>query len=84
MSPITVGFIGIVILLLLIFFRMPIGFAMALIGFGGFIYLGSLEGAFAIMGIEPFVTVSSYTLSVLPMFVLMGQFAFHSGISDRL
>ena len=84
MSPITVGFIGIGILLLLIFLRMPIGFAMAFIGFVGFIYLGSVQGALSIMGMEPFATVSSYTLSVLPMFVLMGQFAFHSGLSERL
>jgi C4-dicarboxylate transporter DctM subunit len=84
MSPITAGIVGIGVLLFLMAFRMPIGFAMALVGFGGVIYLTSLEGAFSVMGMEPFATTSSYTLSVLPLFMLMGQFAFHTGLSERL
>ena len=84
MNQITTGMIGIGVLFLLMFLRMPIGFAMALVGFAGFIYLGSLQGALYIMGTETFSNVSSYTLSVLPLFMLMGQFAFHSGISDKL
>lgn len=84
MSAITVGLIGVGILFLLIFLRMPIAFAMALVGFVGFIYLCSLEGALSIMARETFTSVSSYDFAVLPLFILMGEFAFHSGLSKKL
>lgn len=84
MSPITAGLIAVGILFLLIFLRMPIAFAMALVGFVGFFYLCSIEGALSIMARETFTTVSSYDFAVLPLFMLMGQFAFHSGLSKRL
>lgn len=84
MSPVIIGIIGIVVLLVLMLFRLPIGFAMALVGFVGFFYLGSLDGAFSVMGMEPFAAVSAYTFTVLPLFILMGQFAFHSGLSAKL
>ena len=84
MTPIVVGVIGIAILFLLMFFSMPIGFAMAFIGFAGVVYLGSIEAAFAVMGMEPFSQAASYIMSVLGMFILMGEFAFNSGLSERL
>ena len=84
MSQITIGLIGIGVLFLLMFLRMPIGFAMVLVGFIGFIYLGSVEGALYVMGTETFSNISNYNLSVLPLFMLMGQFAFYSGISEKL
>jgi C4-dicarboxylate transporter, DctM subunit len=84
MSPVTTGFASIIVLLVLVFLRMPIGFAMALVGFAGFVYLGSIEGALRVIGMEPFVTASNYTWGALALFILMGQFAFRSGIVERL
>ena len=84
MNPVMVGFVSIVVLLLLIFLRMPIGFAMALVGFAGFAVLGSLGGALRVLGMEPFATVSNYMWGALALFILMGQFAFRSGIVERL
>jgi len=84
MSPVTIGLIGIGVLLVLMLFRLPIGFAMALVGFAGIIYLGSLDAAFGVMGMEPFSSVSAYGFTVLPLFILMGQFAFASGLSAKL
>jgi tripartite ATP-independent transporter DctM subunit len=84
MSAITAGLIGVGILFLLIFMRMPIAFAMALVGFVGFFYLGSSQGALSIMARETFTTVSSYDFAVLPLFILMGQVAFQSGLSKKL
>jgi C4-dicarboxylate transporter DctM subunit len=83
-SPINIGLIGICIMLVLMLFRLPIGFAMALVGFVGFYYLSSLQGAFSVVGMEPFAAVSTYSFSVLPLFILMGQFAFASGLSAKL
>jgi C4-dicarboxylate transporter DctM subunit len=84
MSPVIIGVIGIFVLLFLMLFRLPIGFAMALVGFLGFFYLGSLDGALSVMGMEPFSAVSTYAFTVLPLFILMGQFAFSAGLSAKL
>jgi TRAP-type mannitol/chloroaromatic compound transport system permease large subunit len=78
MSPVTFGVIGIAAVLLLMALRMQIGFAMALIGFLGFAVLNSFPSAFSVLGHEPFKTAGSYGLSVIPLFMLMGQFAFLS------
>lgn len=84
MSPETVGVIGIALLLLLFLLRMPVAFTMAFVGFVGFAFLSGLESGFAILAQDIFETLSSYPLSVIPMFILMGSFAFASGISERL
>jgi C4-dicarboxylate transporter DctM subunit len=84
MSPVTIGLIGIGCMFLMMALRVPIAFSMASVGFVGFIYLSSMKSALSIMAIEPFSTSASYALSTLPMFVLMGQVAFHAGISERL
>ena len=78
MSPLSVGIIGIFFLFLLLALRMQIGFSMALVGFLGFAVLSSLGSSFAIMGMEPFKIGAAYSLTVIPLFILMGQFANHS------
>jgi C4-dicarboxylate transporter DctM subunit len=83
-SPVTVGLIGIGALLLLLFLRMPIGFVMALVGFAGFSYMSGLEAGLGILDVIPYRTAFSYTLCVLPLFVLMGQFAYYSQITGDL
>jgi C4-dicarboxylate transporter DctM subunit len=84
MSPETVGVAGIVLLLLLFLLRMPVAFAMAFSGLVGFAYLGGLDSALTLLAQDIFETLSSYPLSVIPLFILMGSFAFASGISKRL
>lgn len=84
MTPVTAGLIGVSILVILLFSRMPVGLAMALVGFVGFAYLTSLEGAFGVLRTAPYTTVASYDLSVLPMFLLMGSLAYYSGLSESL
>jgi len=84
MTPETAGIVGIVCLLILFLLRVPVAFAMALVGFAGFAYLGGTGSALALLAQDIFETLSSYPLSVIPMFILMGSFAFASGISRRL
>ncbi|MFC1867077.1 TRAP transporter large permease [Thermodesulfobacteriota bacterium] len=85
MSPIIVGVIGFVLLFILVFScRIPIGIAMALIGFLGFVHLVGIDAGLGILRTVPFRTAGSYTLSVVPLFVLMGDFAFRSGLSQEL
>ena len=84
MNPTTVGLIGIALLLVLFLLRMPVAFAMALVGFGGFALLTSPAAALHLLSRDVYDTFSSYPLSVIPLFILMGTFAFASGISQRL
>ena len=84
MNPVIVGFIGVGILLLLLFLRMPIAFSMAFVGFLGLAYLNSFRAAYYTLAVDIFEVFSSYPLSVVTMFVLMGAFAFASGMGTRL
>jgi len=84
MNPTTAGLIGIGLLVLLFLLRMPVAFSMALVGFVGFWYLTTPEAALGLLGRDIFDSFSSYPLSVIPMFILMGTFAYASGISKRL
>ena len=78
MSPVTVGILGVLLLFLLLAMRMQIGFSMALVGFLGFAVLNALKPSFVILGMEPFKIGAAYSLTVIPLFILMGQFANHS------
>lgn len=82
MSPIIIGLIGIGVLLLLLFFKVPVAISMAVAGFAGFAYLGGIGGALGVLGASPFANATSYSMSVIPLFVLMGLFAFRAGISQ--
>lgn len=84
MSSEMIGILGIMVLFLLLFFRVYIGIAMAVVGFIGFSNLSGLKTALSLFGMIPYGTAAFYTLSVIPLFVLMGQFAFHSGMSEDI
>jgi C4-dicarboxylate transporter DctM subunit len=83
-SPTAVGLIGIVALFLFIFSRMPVGYVMAIIGFLGFGCLVSFDASLNLIAKDIFSVFGSYNLTVIPLFVFMGQLAYHSGISTRL
>jgi tripartite ATP-independent transporter DctM subunit len=84
MSLTAIGIIGLVILVILLFSKMPVGFVMAFLGFLGFSYVVNLTAGLSLLARDVFETFSSYSLTVIPLFVFMGQLAFHSGISRRL
>ena len=85
MSLTLVGIIGIVILLAVLFFLgMPVGFAMGIVGFCGFWYVVSFKAALTMAGADVWATFSKYGLTVVPLFILMGYLAFNSGIAERL
>lgn len=84
MSPFTIGIIGIGVLLLVFAMGMPISFTMALIGMIGFCYLVSPAAGMSLLARDVFAQFASYPLTVIPMFVLMGSFAFASGIGRKL
>ena len=84
MTPLAVGLIGIGILFILLFSRMPIGFVMALVGFVGFAYLVGFEPALGLLRTVPYRTFADYGMSVIPLFILMGEFCFFAGLSKDL
>lgn len=84
MTSVTVGIIGIGILLLIFLLGMPVAFAMGFVGLVGFCYLVSLGAGLSILARDFFTQLSSYSLTVIPMFVFMGSIAFASGMSRRL
>jgi C4-dicarboxylate transporter DctM subunit len=85
MSDLAIGLWSFPTLLLLILLRVPIGLAMFLAGLGGlFLVGGGMDMALARMKSETFTTFSSYSLSIVPMFLLMGHFATLGGMSQAL
>ena len=85
MSLTLVGIAGIIILLLVLFFLgMPVGFAMGIIGFCGFCYVISVKAGLNMLGSVLWETFSKYGLTVIPLFIFMGQVAFYSGVNEKL
>ena len=84
MSPTTIGLVGLVILVIVLFSRMPVGFVMAIVGFAGFTYMVSMDSALRVLAKDFYAMFSSYNMTVVPLFILMGQITFHAGISRRL
>lgn len=84
MTPIQVGIIGCLALILFLAASMPVAFSMALVGAAGFAYLVNPTAALSMVTADLFETFSSYSLIVIPLFVFMGQICFHVGISRRL
>jgi len=84
MSITLIGILGIILLLILLFSNMPVGFVMGVVGFLGFVYIKGFGPGLSIMAKDVFEVFSSYGLTVVPLFVFMGQLSFYSGISRRL
>ena len=85
MSNLEIGLASFPALLILIFIRVPIGLAMFLVGLVGLYFTtGSFNLPLARLKSETFSTFSSYSLSIVPMFLLMGHFATLGGMSSAL
>ena len=85
MSGIAVGGIIFAVMLALMVVRVPIGIAMFMCGAGGYLYLtGSTAGLLNSLKNLAYARLSNYDLVVIPLFLLMGQFATHGGLSKAL
>jgi C4-dicarboxylate transporter DctM subunit len=84
MTPVAVGIIGIVFLVIILFSRFPVAFCMTIVGFLGFGYLVSPAAALNIIAKDFYSVFSSYNLTVVPLFVFMGQVLFYAGISRKI
>ena len=86
MTGIEAGFVIFGVMLTLMVVRVPIGIAMFVVGFGGYLYLtgGNLAALLNSLKNLAYARLSNYDLVVIPLFLLMGQFATHGGLSKAL
>jgi TRAP-type mannitol/chloroaromatic compound transport system permease large subunit len=78
MDPVLIGILGILVLILVLFLvGMPVGFAMAVVGFCGFSYVVSFQAAANMIATDIWSTFSGYGLTVIPLFIFMGYLAFN-------
>lgn len=84
MSPVTLALIGLAVLFLLMFLRMPISFSMLIVGFLGLLVVASPKAAFNVLTADLWNQFSSYTMSVIPLYILMGEIVFRTGVNESL
>ncbi len=84
MTEVSVGIVAILILLALFLTGIELAFCMTIVGFAGFAYLVSFSAACNLIVKDFFDTFTSYSYTVIPLFVLMGQIASNSNIAKRL
>jgi tripartite ATP-independent transporter DctM subunit len=83
-SPVVVGIIGIALVIVLIFTRMKVAYAMILVGFLGCLWLQGWDFTKNVMGLLPYSQTALYSMSPLPVFVLMGVILAVSGLGADL
>lgn len=84
MNALTIGIIGIIALIVLIFLGMNIGMALMTVGFFGYAAVVNFKGAFSLLCTVPASQASSYSMIVIPLFILMGNFAYRAKLSSGL
>jgi tripartite ATP-independent transporter DctM subunit len=83
-DPFTVGIIGVVLLVIFVFLGVRVVFAASIVGLLGLIEIIGWSAGAGIVGTVPHSKSVTYSLSVLPMFILIGFLAYHAGITQQL
>jgi len=84
MDSLTIGFMGVGLVLVLLAIRVPIAVSLATVSIGGIWILRGPNAALGTLGSLPFDFASNFTLSAVPMFLLMGAVAYHTGLTSSL
>ena len=84
MTVATIGMLGIVLLLVMIFLRVPIAIALATSGFVGYVAIDGWIPSLKMVGLVPYTLASAYSLSVIPLFILMGAVASRGNMAAEL
>jgi C4-dicarboxylate transporter DctM subunit len=84
MSPLFIGLLGVLALLVMVALRAPLGLGLIITGFAGLWSLHGLDSAIYVVSTAPVTALSSYTLSVLPLFILMGALSVRAGLAEAL
>jgi len=83
-SQITAGIIGLTFMIAILLSGVWVGVGMGLVAILGIAYIQGTGPALSFLGAKTFENMTSYALAVLPLFILMGEFAYHAGISEEL
>ena len=84
MNPTLIGILGILVMILVFLSRMPVAYVMTMIGYVGFSLMISGKGGLNLLSRNIYDVYASYGLTTIPLFILMGQLAFNSGISQTV
>ncbi len=84
MSPVTIALVGLGVLFLFMLLRMPISHSMFIVGFLGLLVVASPRAAFSVLTTDVWNQFSSYTMSVIPLYILMGEIIFRTGVTESL
>jgi tripartite ATP-independent transporter DctM subunit len=84
MDPLIMGLLGLAAIFVLILLGMRIAFATALVGFVGLWIMKNMVVAGKVVGFLPHGIVAHYSLSVIPLFIIMGYYAFYAGMTDDI
>lgn len=84
LDPHSIGIIGLVSLIVLMFSRVPVAYVMIFVGFVGFVFIRGMTPALDIMGSTFYEVLSNYNFAAIPMFILMGYLAYYSGIIPQV
>jgi C4-dicarboxylate transporter, DctM subunit len=83
MDPLIVGFAGVFVLIALIILRVPIAFALLAVGVLGLIYLMGVDQVMSFVPHQIYSRTAKFTFTAVPLFLLMGYFAYYAGITDE-
>lgn len=84
MNPLIVGLLGTILMLVLMFLGVPVGFAMGLVGFFGIWYFTNIFAAMSQAAVLPYSLIANYDYCVLPLFLLMANICFYTGMGTKL
>lgn len=95
MDPVSIGFLSLAFVLVLLFLRVPIAFALGAVAVVGIFLIYAFQSGsfqpqwawkptFSLLGNSPYAFISSYTLSTIPLFILMGHLAFEAGFTTDI
>ena len=81
---VAAGLLGLAVLLVLLALQVPVAIAMIIVAFGGVWIMFGLQPAIGVLANTPYDFVASWTLSAVPMFLLMGFVSYHAGLTAGL
>ena len=84
MSSLTIGYLSMPVLIVLLLLRVPIGVALASIAFCGLAFISNFRVAFSLLTTVPFELIGDWSLSAVPMFMLMGYICTETGLTTNL
>ena len=82
--PVTVGWILLLAMIVVLFIGLPVAFGLLIVGTVGYWVLAGADKTFLMLGSVPYSEITSYPLTVVPLFILMGNLAYQAGFAQKM